>query len=85
MVPPVFVLLRLCTTVVQDGSPKKVVCGLARMKRKKPPSGDEGSRYSEKQEPSILIDLESLSRLSTEQLEKDIITMESLILAQDER
>ena len=40
-----------------------------------------------KQEPSILIliDLESLSRLSTEQLEKDIITMKSLILAQDER
>ena len=33
----------------------------------------------------ILIDLESLSRLSTEQLEKDIITMKSLILAQDER
>lgn len=45
MVPPVFVLLRLCTTVVQDGSPKKVVLGPARMKRKKPPSGDEGSRY----------------------------------------
>ena len=43
--------------------------------------------YEEKQEPSILIliDLESLSRLSTEQLEKDIITMKSLILAQDER
>lgn len=34
MVPPVFVLLRLCTTVVQDGSPKKVVWGLAHMKRK---------------------------------------------------
>ena len=43
--------------------------------------------YGKKQEPSILIliDLESLSRLSTEQLEKDIITMKSLILAQDER
>ena len=45
MVPPVFVLLRLCTTVVQDGSPEKIVWGFSRMKYKKPPSGDEGSRY----------------------------------------
>ena len=40
-----------------------------------------------KQEPSILIliDLESLSRLSTELLKKIFFTMKSLILAQDER